>query len=614
MSSCVDSNLFNTSHTENEPLSSLYEDGLSLYKSKDYSGSENVANTLINRSKENDYLKGEGLGLYLKGITHRKQGKLVDALESLFKAAETWQKIGDPEFETKTQIYLGLIYKSNKSLEIALKHYSKAEQIALQTQDSSNLKSIYHNKAILFDDLEAYDSSLDYYFKSLKLREALGDIKKVANTYNNLASVYKKMQDIETAKQYYAESLKLQEQRNDLKEQGAVLNNIGLLYYDLDNLEEAKRYWDKSLEIRENVNDARGFSITYYNLGRFFIDTDQIENGLAYLDRSIELAESINRKDLLKDDYEALYEIHEQLGNTEESLRYYKKYAEIELQYNNDEIKELTIRRSLEEAHEKEEERVLQAAIEAQQVEILQWISFVVASIIALVIVSMLSWIVYQRYRYINHLMYSLAHDVRNPLSHITGASYLLKHAPETLDEQVTLINRTVKQIDNMLTGILERRHKRKFELSLVDPADAIENALKGYYTSASSKQIVIEPDIEPGNSINVNLPTYLQAFDNLMSNAIKYSPENSLVTVSIEKRQSELHLTVCDEGPGIPEDQEQFLFQEGSTLSTRPTGGESRTGNGLYITKRNIEAMGGELSYCSECCQGASFTISFSC
>jgi signal transduction histidine kinase len=85
---------------------------------------------------------------------------------------------------------------------------------------------------------------------------------------------------------------------------------------------------------------------------------------------------------------------------------------------------------------------------------------------------------------------------------------------------------------------------------------------------------------------------------DNLISNAVKYSPMKSTITISITRTENMLVTEVKDEGPGItPEDQKR-LFKKYEVLSSKPTGGESATGLGLSITKALVEILDGRIYY----------------
>ncbi len=98
------------------------------------------------------------------------------------------------------------------------------------------------------------------------------------------------------------------------------------------------------------------------------------------------------------------------------------------------------------------------------------------------------------------------------------------------------------------------------------------------------------------------------QVIDNLVSNAVKYSPPGSVVRVGLQRLDQGWRIAVQDQGPGLTLTDRQRLFQDFARLSARPTGGEKSVGLGLAIVRRIVEAHGGQVGADSEPGQGAVF------
>ncbi len=88
----------------------------------------------------------------------------------------------------------------------------------------------------------------------------------------------------------------------------------------------------------------------------------------------------------------------------------------------------------------------------------------------------------------------------------------------------------------------------------------------------------------------------------------MKFSPENSIVQVSVSAGTEVILVSVRDQGPGIPRNEQTGLFTPFQTTSIQPTSGETSTGLGLYITRRIIEEHGGQIWVESEPGQGSVF------
>ena len=98
-----------------------------------------------------------------------------------------------------------------------------------------------------------------------------------------------------------------------------------------------------------------------------------------------------------------------------------------------------------------------------------------------------------------------------------------------------------------------------------------------------------------------------LQILLNLIGNAIRYAPENSAIWLRVEADKANARVTVADQGPGIPLEQQDRLFEKFERLGRTDAAG---SGLGLYISRRLARAMGGELTVDSGAGQGARFTL----
>jgi len=105
-----------------------------------------------------------------------------------------------------------------------------------------------------------------------------------------------------------------------------------------------------------------------------------------------------------------------------------------------------------------------------------------------------------------------------------------------------------------------------------------------------------------------------LVVLDNIVSNAVKYSPRSSIVRLRVRKKGAAVRIEVEDQGPGIRPDEMPRLFERFSRLSTEPTGGEHSTGLGLYIVKNLVTLMRGTVWAESEPGAGARFVVELPC
>jgi len=101
------------------------------------------------------------------------------------------------------------------------------------------------------------------------------------------------------------------------------------------------------------------------------------------------------------------------------------------------------------------------------------------------------------------------------------------------------------------------------------------------------------------------------EVFENLVGNAIKFSPGGTNVELVLDSDDAGVEFRVTDQGPGLTEEDKSRVFGRFAILSARPTGGEKSTGMGLYIVKKLVDMHGGSVSVRSEGPgKGATFTV----
>lgn len=219
-----------------------------------------------------------------------------------------------------------------------------------------------------------------------------------------------------------------------------------------------------------------------------------------------------------------------------------------------------------------------------------------------------------------SELLGMAVHDLKNPLSAISGiASLLTMPSPGKMDEarRQHLLQTITRSTDHMLEIVnnmlaFEQLESGRVELNREprDLADFAQMVVDLNQPIAVRKEIELEAELGHGCTASVDGPKIREAMDNLVSNAIKFSPQGKHVAVHLQQHNGHVSFTVKDEGPGLTEADREKLFGRFQKLSARPTGGESSTGLGLSITKRLVELHGGTIGVESEPGSGAAFTI----
>lgn len=209
------------------------------------------------------------------------------------------------------------------------------------------------------------------------------------------------------------------------------------------------------------------------------------------------------------------------------------------------------------------------------------------------------------------------AHDLRNPLSNIQLAASMMQDTPLQLskgDSDLLLadINRQAQYMFTLIEDLLDVSQIESGHLELRLEQLSLEPFLHEnvhrHINTALLKEMQIIHKQCPEGIVCADPIRLRQVIDNLISNAIKYSPQGSMVTVWAEQIHDKWKISVQDEGPGIPPEDKEELFRYFGRLANRPTGGERSTGLGLAISRRIVEAHGGQIGVESEVGRGSIF------
>jgi signal transduction histidine kinase len=224
-----------------------------------------------------------------------------------------------------------------------------------------------------------------------------------------------------------------------------------------------------------------------------------------------------------------------------------------------------------------------------------------------------------------SELLAIASHDLKNPLSAIAGMSGLMlqmkrveAHRPETKDEIETLesIHASAQHMSEIVRGLLVTEGIEQgglpFQPAQTNIGPLCADIIRFNAPAASRKAIAVRAEIAPGLLASADPKLLREAFDNYVSNAIKYSPKGSTILISlcIVPETDEIEFAVTDHGLGLTAADQLRAFGKFQKLSARPTGGETSTGLGLSIVKRVAELHHGRVGCDSEPGKGARFWL----
>jgi len=218
-----------------------------------------------------------------------------------------------------------------------------------------------------------------------------------------------------------------------------------------------------------------------------------------------------------------------------------------------------------------------------------------------------------------DELLGILAHDLKNYLGGINMSAELMSRQIERFkDERLLQLSENMIRSSALAMAFVKEflansasDHGFIFKPAVVNLAEVAAAAVEQYQEPARRKKIIIQTDLPPEAVLaQADFIALEQVLDNLISNALKFSPPDKQIFVSVRSINHHAECVVRDEGPGFTAEDKARMFRRYGRLSARPTDGEPSTGLGLSIVRKLVLGMGGELLCESNPGQGAAFTI----
>jgi len=215
-----------------------------------------------------------------------------------------------------------------------------------------------------------------------------------------------------------------------------------------------------------------------------------------------------------------------------------------------------------------------------------------------------------------------VTHELRSPVSVVRSLlRTILGGYAGTLDEQQTeIIGRALHRadylqtlIDDLLDLAAGKSEISERERQAVNLAEAAERVIKRFEVPAREKDVKLELQCEEGESpivVSATNEDMDRILNNLVSNAVKYTPTGGTVSVTLRRAGGYAHLKVIDTGIGIPEDSQSHLFEEFFRAPNAKAQVKEGTGLGLAITKDLVTRYGGRIGVESKAGAGTTFAV----
>lgn len=217
-----------------------------------------------------------------------------------------------------------------------------------------------------------------------------------------------------------------------------------------------------------------------------------------------------------------------------------------------------------------------------------------------------------------NEFVSTVSHELRTPLTSIRGALGLLMEStlgalPDKANTMLEIAFNNTNRLINLVNDVLDMEKiasdGMEYDFRQLDIAALVEDSLEAdhdFVAEHGDRKIVTR--IDKSIMVHGDQARLSQVFANLLSNAVKFSPEGGEIVVSVCAEVNCVRVSVADEGPGIPNEFRDHIFERFTQVDSSDSRQKGGTGLGLNISKSIIEAHDGEIGFVSQVGAGSTF------
>jgi signal transduction histidine kinase len=592
-----------------------------------------LQNALLTAREEHDS-KAETRALIELAIFHEIQLKdyksSLDWLIQALKLEDSTQLITE---EILTFIAVARVFEEvgefGKSLEYLNKaHFIKTESLPLLILLLSERGRIYA-KIDMPNEAEQDYQEMMQYARNGELRSYEADALFL------MAELYGRKKEFDQALGTHKKALAIRRETKDKVKEAISLNSVGQLYMLMKNHERAELNFSVALEICKKLESKTNLAESYNNMATFYITRRDYKSAINKLQLALQLSREAGNSDLTLAVHDNLSLCYKELGDFKNALAHREEhsgiYDVIQQEKNRADLIEVQSHHDLLEKEEEigklasvmvERERTIEAQRKQQNMLIL---ILALGAIIGGLILY-LYFIIHKTNRKLQEInetkdkLFSIiGHDLKAPLNSLTAFSSLLIHHAGTLThEEIKMlsgdVDKSLKNLFALLENLLEWGRSQTGNIDFTpapfDLGTLIKENQELLAPLAQKKNIALVNMSAESLSVHAHRHSINTVVRNLISNAIKFTPEGGQITISTEPIGSHIKVIISDNGLGINKETLKRLFRVGIKQSTLGTAQEKGTGLGLIICKDFVEKSGGTIHVDSELGKGSIFSF----
>ena len=573
-----------------------------ILKGQSEEGKNYCDETLAIVDETKDYVVAYKCNIVL-GFSYSIKQDYIQTKEYYEKAFEYAEKSEDTSIIAQAYNNLGANEKNIANVHGAIENYIKASNILSAKEDNNDfLVALYTNIGNAYTELKINDEALEYYRKAYRLNTN----KDKRYLSYSLGLFHKNItKDFALALGYLKRSLKMAIAGNSIEHIAPTLQVLCDVYYHQEKYEKALESANRSLQYATEYEQSESINLSFFWIGKIHLTLNDYQKAEYYFDKLLKAIDSIKNENILVNIYSCLKDLYFNTERYREAYQYYEKYAVLESKIVMDDRMRLTIYETTK--FETEQKKKDLEIYKLRNVELVKSQKIIEQKNEELIKTNEMK----------NNILGMISHDLKNYIGATLSAHELLimKEKNITENKYVKMISDSSQKALALVKDILYMNKMEVDEDSLklekhilTETIDFLMDNLR-LMGKRKNIEINVEYPTEP-LFCDLNTDKFHRIIDNLVINAIKFTPTDGNIIVRVQKVDDMAHISIIDSGIGMDDEIRSKLFKQYSKAGGKGTDGEESTGLGLYIVKTLLDKHKATIEVFSEVGKGSEFLI----
>jgi len=593
----------------------------------------------LSLSKKAEYVRGQSRSYLGMGNYYSDKGTRVAAINNYTKALILAKNSEDYALTLRIMNNLASEYAYKGDYARALNMYLEGIEMAEEKGEKEMLSIMNENIAGLYASQKDFNQALDFYKKVKKLNDEIADDVNSAESISNLASLYAEMGKLDYAMFSINRAIAIFEDHKVLDWLAYAYEIKGKVYLKQDKFQWALYWYRQGELLHESLEDDRGKIDLYNGMAEAYFGQRKDSLSQKYAMDAFDISNRIKFLEGTQKCAKTLYNINKNKKEFEKALAFHEIYQALtDTLHRNENKKSLTL---LKTRAEYDQQKV--ALIEENQKALAKQRGLIYAGIIVMVIFAIITFFIKRAEKIQKRLnkelqakkekleiqeaaltdsnetktkLFSIiGHDLRGPIGALQGLLQMFTDGEMNKSEFFEFIPKLKNDIDhiyftlnNLLSWGNSQMNGSKIKPSVVTLESLVDENINLLSEVADAKSIKIVSELT-GNTLVWSDSNQIDiVVRNLISNALKFTPDNGMITIKAREKDDLWEVSVRDTGVGMDKVTVEKLFKKNANITTYGTNNEKGTGLGLSLCKEMIEKNGGSIWVESTLRKGSTF------